>query len=110
MVNITQRNLNDLETKLKKYYDTKLKDMEVKHNKELEEVAHRYEEKLKKATINFEKTVEAKISILMTKTNEKDKEIGKLNKDLGELQSSLSYMSSETADLNKKLSSTILIR
>ena len=103
MVNITKQNLNDLETKLKKYYDEKVNDLEGKYKKLLHDTKSEYEDKIKQITKQLTKTVDDKLAVMMELVKSKDEEIGNLNREIAGLQISLNHMSKDTAELDNKI-------
>ena len=57
--------------------------------------------KLEERIQNLETTHEAKLEALYRVIDQKDKMIGKLNEDIGELKKSCSYLTNETSELKK---------
>ena len=54
----------------------------------------------------FEKTVDDKVATLMGVIKTKDEEIGKINREIGELKASLNYLSKDTENLSDKIVET----
>jgi hypothetical protein len=81
----------------------KMKAMETAFDKKVEALKKDMEAKCNEQLKQLNRAFDAKVEVMMTMLQAKDAEIGKLNKEIGTLQTTSSFLTQETHDLTAKI-------
>ena len=109
MVNATKKQLDDVEAKLIKKYDDIEAKLIKKYDAKIRDMEAEFKRQLNEAKKQFSKTVEDKMAVMFDLVKTKDVEIEKLIREIAGLGASLEHISSDTAELGKKINNNAAV-